>query len=198
LCPARADEYSDWLMTGTLEREIKLRFESGAAARQAIASSGARLLRPRRLQSDALLDRDGAPLRGAGCVLRVRIEEDRAFLTFKGAPQLSTMKVREELESGVADGPLVIGVFERLGYSVWFRYEKYREEFALDDVTIAIDDTPIGTFVEIEGPAAGIEAAAAALGRGPSDYVVLSYRALFLQYCDERGIEPSHMLYGTV
>ena len=197
LNPAQSAEYSGWLMTGTVEREIKLRFQSASAAREAIVSAGARPLRARRLQSDVILDRRGAPLRDAGCVLRVRIEEERAFLTFKGTPQPSTMKLREELETAVGDGPLVIAVFERLGYSVSFRYEKYREEFTLADATIAVDDTPIGTFVEIEGSAAGIEAVAAALGRGPSDYIVLSYRALFLEHCAERGVEASQMLFGT-
>lgn len=182
-------------MTGTLEREIKLRFDSADAARRAVLSIGARPLRPRRLQSDAVLDRDSGELRSSGCALRVRIEGDRAFLTFKGTPQPSAMKLREELETSVGDGTLAIGIFERLGYRVSFRYEKFREEFGLDDAVVAIDDTPIGTFVEIEGSAIAIETAAAALGRVPADYVTLSYRSLFVQYCSERGLERHDMLF---
>ena len=57
----------------------------------------------------------------------------------------------------------------KLGFRVWFRYEKYREEFAHEDVTIAIDETPVGTFVEIEGSEQGIDHMAAALARsGPT------------------------------
>ncbi len=51
--------------------------------------------------------------------------------------------------------------------------------FAWEDVEIVLDETPLGTFVEVEGPIATIHRAAAALGRGPADYVAESYTALF-------------------
>ncbi len=65
----------------------------------------------------------------------------------------------------VGDGSLVVRMLEELGFHVWFRYEKYREEFALDDVVVAVDETPVGTFVEIEGGDRGIDETAVALGR---------------------------------
>ena len=71
---------------------------------------------------------------------------------------------------------MLLHVLEELGFRVWFRYEKYREEFAHEDVTIAIDETPVGTFVEIEGSEQGIHDMAAALARKPADYVTDSYR----------------------
>ena len=43
-----------------------------------------------------------------------------------------------------------------------------------------IDETPIGTYLEIEGPVDVIHEAARALGRGPADYIGDSYAALFL------------------
>ena len=182
-------------MTGSLEREIKLRFESPADARAAIAAAGGTPLRARRLQRDALLDTHERALGDARSALRVRLEEDRAWLTFKGAPQASTMKVREELETSVGDGRLLLRVLERLGFRVWFRYEKYREEYALGTAIVALDETPVGTFVEIEGSAEGIHAAAAALGRDPSQYVVASYRALYLEDCARRGTRVSNMVF---
>jgi adenylate cyclase class 2 len=90
-----------------------------------------------------------------------------------------------------------MGILGELGFHVWFRYEKYREEFALDDCIIAIDETPVGVFVEIEGGDRGIEAAAQMLGRGPGDYVLESYRGLFVRYCEQRGIEPTDMLFDA-
>jgi adenylate cyclase, class 2 len=182
-------------MSVNLEREIKLRFESADAARQAVLAIGATVLRARRLQEDALLDTSGGMLRDRGCALRVRADAGRNFLTFKGPVQPSMMKLREELETIVGDAELVTRILEQLGFRVWFRYQKYREEFSHGDVTIAIDETPLGTFIEIEGADSGIHSTADALGRGPDDYVVISYRSLFLTDCEKRGVTPSDMLF---
>jgi adenylate cyclase class 2 len=46
-------------------------------------------------------------------------------------------------------------------------------------VEVVVDETPIGVFLEIEGGAAEIHAAAAALGHTRSDYILDSYPALF-------------------
>ena len=70
------------------------------------------------------------------------------------------MKVREEIETVVGDGDILLRVLKELGLHVWFRYEKYREEFAHEDVIVAIDETPVGIFVEIEGSEHGIAAMA--------------------------------------
>jgi adenylate cyclase class 2 len=177
-------------------REIKLRFDTADAARDAVLGIGATALRGRRLQEDALLDTADATLKRRGCALRVRAEAGRHFLTFKGPALPSVMKLREEIETIVGDAELVTHILEELGFRVWFRYQKYREEFAYGDVTIAIDETPLGTFVEIEGADVGIRSTAESLGRTESDYVVASYRTLFLSDCEKRGVEPGDMLFA--
>ena len=184
------------MSTTILEREIKLRFNTAADARQAVLATGAMPRYGRRLQEDALLDTDDEQLRRQRCVLRVRMENGKSRLTWKGPVQPSTMKVREERETVVGDGEMLLRVFGELGLHVWFRYEKYREEFSLDDVIIAVDETPVGTFVEIEGSDRGILAAVDALGRGPSDFIIDSYRTLFVRHCDERGIPAGAMVFG--
>ncbi len=151
--------------TTTIEREIKLRFASVDEARTAILACGATPLLGRRLQEDSLLDSDDEALRRRRCVLRVRMENGKSRLTFKGPVQPGLMKVREELETVVGDGDILLRVLKELGLHVWFRYEKYREEFAHEDVIVAIDETPVGIFVEIEGSEPGIAAMAEALGR---------------------------------
>jgi adenylate cyclase class 2 len=179
-----------------LEREIKLSFDSAEEAREAIAASGASLVRPRRLQQDTLFDTADASLRQQRCALRVRRDAGRTILTFKGPPHGGAMKLRDEHETAVADGEALQQVLAGLGFRPWFRYEKYREEYEAGPVTVALDETPVGTFVEIEGDEPGILAAAAALGRSPSDFILDSYRARFLARREQLGIRESHMVFG--
>lgn len=180
-----------------MEREIKLRFSSADDARAAILAAGSTPLLGRRLQEDALLDTPSEDLRKRRCVLRVRMEMGKSRLTFKGPVQPSPMKLREELETVVGDGEVLLRVLEALGFEVWFRYEKYREEFTHEDVIIAVDETPVGVFVEIEGTEHGIETMAAALGRSPSDYILESYRGLYLQHRQAFGLSGRDLVFAT-
>jgi adenylate cyclase class 2 len=179
----------------TIEREVKLRFDSVDETRAAILAAGAAPLLGRRLQEDCLLDDENETLRRRRCVLRVRTESGKARLTFKGPVQPAEVKTREELETVVGDGAALLKVLQELGLHVWFRYEKYREEFAMEDVILALDETPVGVFVEIEGSEIGIAAAAEALGRTRSDYVLDSYRGLFLKHRDARGSQAQDMVF---
>jgi adenylate cyclase class 2 len=182
-------------MAVILEREVKLAFRDAEEARSAILAAGAEPLRGRRLQEDCLLDTQDDQLFRRRCVLRVRMECGKTLLTFKGPVHESSMKLREELETVVGDGLLLLRVLEELGYRVWFRYQKYREEFAHEDVIVAVDETPVGTFVEIEGSEEGIHRMAAALARQPVDYVIDSYRGLFVKHCQRHGLPLTDMLF---
>jgi len=181
--------------TGKVEREIKLRFESVERARADIEAAGATPLLGRRLQEDALLDDEDESLRRRGCALRIRSENGKSRITFKGPIQSASMKLRDEFETVVGDGALLLTIFQELGYHIWFRYEKYREEYAREEVIVAIDETPVGVFVEIEGSEQGITAMAEALGRTSDDYVLDSYRSLFLKHRDAHGLTGSDMLF---
>jgi hypothetical protein len=143
------------MTTTILEREIKLRFASADEARDAVLATGATPLFGRRLQEDALLDTEDEDLRRKRCVLRVRMENGKSRLTYKGPVQQSFMTEREELE------------------------------------------TVVGVFVEIEGSEQGIADTTAALGRTPADYIVDSYRALFLQHREELGLNGPDMVFDT-
>jgi adenylate cyclase, class 2 len=181
-----------------LEREIKLRFESADLARRQILSPtvGATPLRGRRLQEDCLLDTEDKLLLQRRSALRVRSENGKSLLTLKGPVQPDAMKVRDEYETVVADGEELLIILGALGLRVWFRYQKYREEYSAEDIVIAIDETPIGVFVEIEGSEDHIHRAAEALGKAPSDYVTASYRSLYLDHCRAQGVTPADMLFS--
>jgi adenylate cyclase, class 2 len=183
------------MSTSTLEREIKLSFASVAEAREAIIRAGATPVRGRRLQEDCLLDTGDERLRGLRSVLRVRMDQGRSLLTYKGPVQPSPWKLREERETIVSDGETMLYVLGRLGFAVWFRYQKYREEFGWLDAIIALDETPIGTFVEIEGSEKAITEMAIALGRTERDYILDSYRGLYVQHCARTGGLRGDMLF---
>jgi adenylate cyclase class 2 len=182
-------------MADSIEREIKLRFASAGEARAAVLDTGALPMRERRLQNDCLLDTADMMLRQQRSALRVRIESGRSLITFKGPVQPAAIKVRDEIETDVGDGPLLIKLLGHLGFHPWFRYQKYREEFSIGGCVVAVDDTPVGAFVEIEGDERGIATVAEKLGRGPGDYVLQSYHALYSDDCRRRGVAATHMLF---
>ena len=163
-----------------LEREVKLSFDSPEQARAAVIAARATLIRSRRLQHDVLFDSADQQLRLRGCALRIRFEDGAGALTFKGPVVPGSMKVREEHETNVDDPAALRRVLEGLGYQAWFTYEKFREEYALPDLVAAVDETPVGTYVELEGSEPAILTATRLIGRTPADFVLASYRMLFL------------------
>lgn len=184
-----------------LEREVKLLFPTAAAARAAIVALGAAPAHARRLQDDSLYDTPDETLRRKGCVIRIRTERwsdgaDTTTLTVKGPVQPGEMKVREEHETRVEKGDAVKQAFDAVGLRPWFRYQKYREEFVADGMVIAIDETPVGTYVELEGDEAAIHAMTTALGRSPADFIVDSYYRLFMKRRSDLGLRGDHMLFG--
>ena len=184
-----------------LEREVKLLFPTAAAAREAVLATGASSSHARRLQDDALYDLPDETLRTKGCVVRVRLERwtgapDTATLTVKGPVQGGPMKLRDEHETRVENAAALLTAFEALGMRVWFRYQKYREEFSARGLVIAIDETPVGTYVELEGDEDAILAMTSALGRSPADFIVDSYYRLFMKRREEFGLTGPYMLFS--
>ncbi len=179
----------------TIEREIKLAFESADAVREGLVAAGGTLRAAARLQRDYIFDTTDARLKASGHVVRLRDDGGTALLTVKGPRLPGAMKMREECETVVADASVVRAAFQAIGLLVAFRYEKYREEWTLPGVVAAIDETPVGTFVELEGEEAAILAVAAALGRGPADFITSSYRTIYLQRRAAYGLTAPEMVF---
>ena len=168
-------------MPGPVETEVKLRASGPEAARAAVLRLGARLERARHFEDNVILDDAAGSLRARGAILRLRRVPGGGALTYKGPrPDEEGLKVREERETAVADPDALLVILEDLGLRPVFRYQKYREAYRWRGQEIDVDETPIGTFLEIEGDPEGIHAAAAALGFAPADYVSESYIGLFL------------------
>ena len=59
------------------------------------------------------------------------------------------------------------------------RYEKYRESWRLAEVRVDLRHTPMGDFLELEGPADSLAASARGLGLDPTLAVAKSYISLW-------------------
>jgi hypothetical protein len=53
----------------------------------------------------------------------------------------------------------------------------------------------VGTFVEIEGSEEGIQLMTRALGRSPGDFILDSYRRLFMAHRTSHGINGTDMVF---
>jgi adenylate cyclase class 2 len=211
------------------ETEIKLKINDVRAFQRVLKRIGARPVgggNGRVHEENVIFDTPQGGLAKHGQLLRIRTETPEArgkskaagvgqgvVVTFKrpiarlAAARSSSgagghYKVRDEIELEVRDAASLTKIFEGLGMSGWFRYEKYRTTFRLAgskawarDLLIELDETPIGTFVELEGPAEAIDRAATELGFSKRDYVLKSYLVLYMEECRRKGEQPRHMVF---
>ena len=169
------------LRAAPVEIEVKVRLDSPGAGREALKRIGAVLRTPRHHEDNVLLDHTDLRLAASGTALRLRRASGGATLTFKGPRSVvEGAKRRVEIETAVSDPDAAAALLEALGFRRAFRYEKHREIYAWREVVLSLDETPIGTFLEIEGPLPALHAAAQALGVSEGDYVAESYVDLFL------------------
>jgi adenylate cyclase class 2 len=185
-------------VASNLEIEIKLRIDSVAATRRLLRRLGFSIVKPRVFEINTIFDTASGTLRIGRKLLRLRQAGRRYTLTFKGPPQASRYKSREELESAFNDPASMRRILERLGYAPVFRYEKYRTEYASADPAgaVMLDETPIGAFLELEGGPRWIDRTARALGFSRDGYITASYGKLYLEHCRAKGVEPKNMVFG--
>ena len=187
------------------ETEIKLRWSGTAQeARALIERCGYGIASPRTLESDQLFDLSSAALRQSDRILRLRKTTsaegtERAMVTYKGPATRDGYKSREEIEFDVSDPDTFTLVLHRLGYQPTFRYEKYRTQLraAGEPGLITIDETPIGVYLEIEGPQDWIDSTAARLGFPAAQFLTASYAALYRGYKEQHPEAPADMTFDV-
>ncbi len=186
-----------------IETEVKIRLTDIPDFRRRLASLDPMPLSERHFEDNFVFDFPDGRLRSQGCLLRVRKTEGKDTVTFKGPPLPSQrFKSREELETQVESAEELLQIFALTGLTLWFRYQKYREEYSilvsggpLGSLSLALDITPIGNYVELEGSEEGIREIAARLGFDESRFLRDSYYALFLLHCTERGETLESMVF---
>lgn len=182
-----------------VENEIKVAVPDLPALEARLRSFGFQIHRPRVFETNLIYDTADGGLRSHGQLIRIRQAGEETIFTYKGPATVARHKHREELEVHV-DEPATMGlILERLGYVPRFRYEKFRTEWAIpgDEGVLMVDETPVGNYMELEGPANWIDPIAVRLGYAESDYLYLSYARLYVQDCERRGVSPSNMVFDS-
>ncbi len=115
---------------------------------------------PRTFEQNFLFDTPDRILSSRDQLLRYRIFGDKAWITWKGPVKGENdvrYKIRKEISIEVTPSSTVIELLHHIGFELWFRYEKYRTVYKTPHLVICVDETPIGVFVELEGPKQAIE-----------------------------------------
>ncbi len=155
---------------------------------------GARLLAPRYLERNWQFDTPEGELSRSGRVLRVR-EGGGGSMTYK--EKTGQRLTRREIEFNISSSAKAAELLEALGYRVILVYEKYRQVYSLDNVEVMLDEVPLGSFVEIEGPGeTAIMRAADRLGLAREAGIDLSYMAIFEQLRRAAGLEIPNLTFS--
>jgi adenylate cyclase, class 2 len=169
-------------MASNKEIEIKFRVTDARALARRLRAAKFRLVTPPTHEMNTLYDLPGQPLRKRGDLLRLRKYGEQWVLTHKSKGTAGRHKTRVELETKVENGPKMDVILHALGFHPSFRYEKFRAEWSDGRGHVVLDETPIGDFGEIEGPARWIDRTAKQLGIRPEDYLTDTYAGLFFAW----------------
>lgn len=182
---------------GTREEiEVKLPAGDLAAVRAKLTGAGATLRAPKHDESNDLFDDAERKLSGSGRTVRLRRAAGHVILTYKGSSRFEGgARIREEREVEVSDAGEAAAILKGLGLERRFRYEKRREEWDCAGCIVALDETPIGDFVEIEGDPLAIRKLIAELTLDPAEAIPYSYAELYFRRRKEHPDLPPDMVW---
>jgi adenylate cyclase class 2 len=194
------------MQTNQNETEIKLPISDLNQTIDQVRRLDASILIERHLEDNFLFDHKEGFLANERMLLRLRImaspeppfKERKALLTFKGVPEVSDgVKKREEIECEVKESDNFKFILFKLGFEITFRYQKYRTVYRLQNagLDICIDETPIGSFLELEGEILRIHEVASKLGYNRDDYITQSYATLYYRWCQKMGSTEPYMVF---
>ncbi len=169
------------------EIELKFPVDDIASMHATVARLGLKLRTERSFESNTLYDTPGRDLRAKRQLLRLREYHGHCVVTHKrlGDDKGADVryKTRIETETQVEECGALAEIFTQLGFAPVFRYEKFRTEWdAPEGGHLVLDETPIGTWAELEGEPAWIDTMLEKLGIEQARCTTESYGALFLRW----------------
>jgi adenylate cyclase, class 2 len=185
-------------MASPKEVEIKFRIIDIKSLPAKLKRAGFKQITPATHEVNTLYDLPGQQLRGRGELLRVRKYGKQWVLTHKARSVPGRHKTRVERETKLSNGKEMEAILTALGFAPTFRYEKLRSEWSDGKGHVVIDQTPIGDFGEIEGPARWIDRTAKALEITTSDYITASYAELFFGWKRKTRSPAMEMTFRAV
>jgi adenylate cyclase, class 2 len=180
------------------EVEIKFRIENLTSLTRVLKCAGFKQITRSTHEMNSLYDLPGQKLRQQGELLRLRKYGEKWVLTHKSKGIAGRHKVRLELETAVENGQQMDAILRALGFAPVFRYEKYRAEWSDGKGHVVLDETPIGSFGEIEGPSRWIDRTARALGIAPTNYITQTYAVLFFEWKRRTRSTASEMTFRAL
>lgn len=193
------------------EIELKFPVSDPTALQSRLPKLGFSLDTPRTFEYNVLYDTIDRDLRARQQILRLRQYGTLCTLTHKRPPDAqdpfdtTRYKVRIETETAVSEGPALASILEQLGYIPVFTYEKYRTEWSNsacqgNEITVhlVLDETPIGTYAELEGPTLWIDQTLANLNIDPATCLTDSYGKLFLDWKASTGNPAENLTFAEI
>ncbi len=163
-----------------VEIEVKIQITNPKEMAQRIMEQGAQLARERFFEENTLYDFPDLSLTKKRQAFRLRKIKKKAYLTFKGSPKKSRQfKIREEYETEVRNVNQIKKIIKSLGLIPNFQYDKFRTVFRKKKLTICLDETPVGNFIELEGEQNQIVKFASLLGFSRTDFIKKNYIDLY-------------------
>lgn len=180
------------------EVEIKVRIDDLDMLSGKLTAAGFRLVTPRTHEMNTLYDFSNGRLRSRGEVLRIRKYGSKWTVTHKSKGSAGKHKSRVETETELMDGNSLAHIFEAVGLTPTFRYEKYRAEWSDGEGHVVIDETPIGNIAELEGSPDWIDRTAGLLAINESEYMTSSYAQMFSDWRIRTGSRAREMTWAEI
>ncbi len=162
------------------EIELKVIFKNFKDIKKKLRDLKAKKINPKSFEKNIIYDHKNINLKRKGVLLRLRKFGKKNILTLKKASKgKEGFKVREEINLDVESFGKTETILKSLGFFETFSYEKWRENYAYKGLTISLDETKVGNFMEVEGEYEDILNFLKEIGVSKENTLTLTYMDLF-------------------